>query len=179
MGTVEWIVLTIIGVLGGAGLGFWLGKRAPSDDSAKLADVEAELNAYRDRVSEHFSQSATHFQAIGRQYRDLYEHMAAGSEKLCERTESDNQHRFPRPDEVLVENAESLIETGSALESEPVDYVADSEDGTERKPDEAAAASPELTTTSDATTADETAGAAAAETAVEDSDGKPQSRLYH
>ncbi len=35
-------------------------------------------------MTEHFGQTAAHFQAIGKQYRELYEHMATGAQSLCE-----------------------------------------------------------------------------------------------
>ena len=97
-GTVEWIVLASVGVLIGLGLGFFLGRLGGKGSSQKLADVEAELEEYRQEVSEHFS----------RQYRELYEHMAAGSEKLCVGAPSEGQLKFPRPDEVT---AEEVVDT--------------------------------------------------------------------
>lgn len=105
MGTVEWIVLASVGALVGLGLGFFLGRLGGKGSSQKLADVEAELEEYRQEVSQHFSRSAEHFQAIGRQYRELYEHMAAGSEKLCVGAPADGQLKFPRPDEMTAEQS--------------------------------------------------------------------------
>ncbi|MDJ0759208.1 MAG: DUF1043 family protein [Woeseiaceae bacterium] len=118
MGTVEWIVLISVGVLVGLGLGFFAGRFSTRGNNRKLADVEAELETYRERVTEHFSQSAEHFQAIGRQYRELYEHMAAGSEKLCVGAPSDAQLRFPRPDEMSAESKAASAETTPAEPSE-------------------------------------------------------------
>lgn len=102
MGTVQWIVLAIVGFGAGIGLGFWLSKLLRGDDREKLADTEAEFAAYKQEVAQHFSQSAAHFQAIGKQYRELYAHMAVGSEKLCEISGSEEQLKFPRPDEVVL-----------------------------------------------------------------------------
>jgi len=83
MGTVAWTVMTIVGLILGVGLGFWLGRLHRTSDTEKLGQVEAELEDYKQRVTEHFSQAAAHFHAIGRQYRELYEHMANGSQDLC------------------------------------------------------------------------------------------------
>lgn len=179
MGTVEWIVLTFVISLAGAGLGFWLGKRVRVDDSEKLAAAEAELNAYRDRVTEHFSQSATHFQAIGRQYRDLYEHMAAGSEKLCERTESENQLQFPRPDEVAMVEMGTQTDATAAAEPGPADNVTGN-DVDKRPPnkDEAAANTDSMPTGESALSSDDV-DVTTAETTVEESDADPEPRLYH
>lgn len=179
MGTIEWIVLTFVISLAGAGLGFWLGKRVRVDDSEKLAAAEAELNAYRDRVTEHFSQSATHFQAIGRQYRELYEHMAAGSEKLCERTESENQLQFPRPDEVAMVETETHRDVTTAAEPGPVDSATGDDDEKQPPNKDEAAANSDPTPIGESALAGDDADATTAETTVEELDADPEPRLYH
>jgi uncharacterized membrane-anchored protein YhcB (DUF1043 family) len=129
---VEWIVATVAIFLAGAGLGFFLGAILRKGDNAKLADTEAELAAYKREVTEHFGQSAEHFQAIGSHYRKLYEHMAAGSEKLCDPVEADTDLKFPRPAEVAIEasapDRTSTDEAPDARAEEPT------EDPTEDKP---------------------------------------------
>ena len=75
------IVAGALLLLLGAGLGYWLGSRRESD---KTGEVQAELDAYRQQVTEHFSTTAAHFQAIGAEYRKLYDHMAEGAGQLCE-----------------------------------------------------------------------------------------------
>jgi uncharacterized membrane-anchored protein YhcB (DUF1043 family) len=75
------IVAGALLLLLGAGLGYWLGSRRESD---KTGAVQAELDAYRQQVTEHFSTTAAHFQAIGAEYRKLYDHMAEGAGQLCE-----------------------------------------------------------------------------------------------
>ena len=153
MGTVEWIVLMSVGVLAGLGLGFFLGRLDGRGNSQKLADVEAELEEYRQNVSEHFSASAEHFQAIGRQYRELYEHMAAGSEKLCVGAPSEGQLKFPRPDEVSKETYEKADEplqsadaaAEQASETDEATVVSDSESGDADTPVQEHSASESLT----------------------------------
>ena len=165
MGTVEWIVLASVGVLVGLGLGFFLG-RIGGGGKKKLADVEAELEEYRQEVSEHFSRSAEHFQAIGRQYRELYEHMAAGSEKLCVGAPSDGQLKFPRPDEVTAEASD---------EATPEDVEdAVTEDADSAKQD-ASSSEPEVTADEKA----ESAGDEDVKASEEDTDeaGKPSEKI--
>ena len=83
MTTLVWAVVCIVLAAAGAGLGYWFGNRHRAGESAKLEAVQAELDDYRKRVSEHFGETATRFHDLGRQYRELYEHMAAGSQDLC------------------------------------------------------------------------------------------------
>ena len=62
--------LLILGI--GVGIGMWIGNLNTRKASAKAGELEAALDNYRREVSEHFSQSAAHFQAIGGEYRKLY-----------------------------------------------------------------------------------------------------------
>ncbi len=97
MDTAVWAALAIAGLVAGIGIGFWLGRLQKDGD--RVAELETELETYREKVTEHFAQSATHFQAIGQQYRELYEHMAAGSEALCA-PDAKATMSFPAPGEV-------------------------------------------------------------------------------
>lgn len=128
MGEMGWIIVTVLGLCVGIGLGFWLGRSQGGSDSTKLAEVEAELADYRTQVSEHFSQSASHFQAIGRQYRELYEHMATGSQDLCEQSGSDKPLSFPSPEAVVaLEDARTDVSRADEPGGAPTDYAADDE----------------------------------------------------
>ncbi|MEM1174923.1 MAG: DUF1043 family protein [Pseudomonadota bacterium] len=97
MDTVVWAALAVAGLLLGIGIGYWLGRLQDQQD--RVAELESELDTYKAQVTEHFAQSATHFQAIGRQYRELYEHMAAGSETLCA-PDARGSVSFPEPAQV-------------------------------------------------------------------------------
>lgn len=191
MGTIQWTMILMAGILAGAGLGFWLGKMGRRDDVERIAEVETELKAYRDRVTEHFGQSAAHFQAIGQQYRELYEHMAAGSESLCDISATDGRLRFPRPNELVIENS-AADEEGAESESAPVQDAAG--DLVEEKVEEAAGAPAVEEAASeqdaDATSpdaqrvqCDEAAGVEteveAADAATADPNSDPSDRIYH
>jgi hypothetical protein len=113
----------------GAGLGYWLGSRR---ESGKTGEVQAELDAYRNQVTEHFSETAAHFQAIGAEYRKLYEHMATGAGQLCQ----GGQAVSFEPAEKL---ASGVVVDEPAPETEPsppVDYeIAEPEAGERELPD--------------------------------------------
>ena len=80
------IVLGAIGLLAaGTGLGYWLAQLRTRGESARADEVRQEFDDYRREVTQHFGQTAEHFRAIGREYRDLYEHMASGADSLCDR----------------------------------------------------------------------------------------------
>jgi uncharacterized membrane-anchored protein YhcB (DUF1043 family) len=117
------IVAGALLLLLGAGLGYWIGSRRESD---KTGEVQAELDAYRQQVTEHFSATAAHFQAIGAEYRKLYEHMADGAGQLCQGGEA-----------VSFEPVEKLA-AGTVIDEsdQPRDYeIAESEAGEQELPE--------------------------------------------
>lgn len=80
------IVLLGIGLFfAGAALGFLLGRRGQSAEHAKFEAVQTEFDDYRREVSGHFGETASRFQSIGKQYKELYEHLASGSLALCDK----------------------------------------------------------------------------------------------
>lgn len=66
----------------GLAIGYALFRGGNSTATEKAEKAEAELTEYKEAVNEHFGQTAEHFKALGRNYRELYEHMARGSESL-------------------------------------------------------------------------------------------------
>ena len=74
------VLLTVLG----GGLGFWLGQKRGRQDAAKAGHVQEEYDAYRRQVADHFGATAGHFQALGLQVKELYDHMATGAESLCD-----------------------------------------------------------------------------------------------
>lgn len=107
------IVLGGVGLLAaGAGLGYWLAQRRLDGKSARAEEIERQFDDYRRNVTEHFGRTAEHFQAIGREYRELYEHMASGAESLCEREPHDAKLSFA-PQAILESIEEARREPGA------------------------------------------------------------------
>ena len=69
----------LVALLLGAGLGYYLAARRERKADERAATAEAELNAYRDNVTDHFRETAVHFRALCEQYRSLHEHLAQGA----------------------------------------------------------------------------------------------------
>ena len=104
------IVLGAIGFLAvGIGLGFWFSQLRMKSDSTKADKVQQQFDDYKREVTQHFGQTAEHFKAIGREYRELYEHMAGGADSLCDREALDTKLSFA-PKAIL----ESIAEERSA-----------------------------------------------------------------
>lgn len=117
------IVLGAVGFLAaGAGLGYWLALLRTRGETARADEVRQEFEAYRRDVTQHFGRTAEHFRAIGREYRDLYEHMASGADALCDHDDADVKLSFA-PKAILESIAEERPESPA-----PRDFAADADD---------------------------------------------------
>jgi len=126
------IVLGAVGFLAiGAGLGYWLAQLRTRSETARADEVRQEFEEYQRKVTQHFGQTAEHFRAIGREYRDLYEHMASGADSLCDRDAANVKLSFA-PKAILESIAEEQPESPA-----PRDFAAD-EDAAADTPAEAA-----------------------------------------
>jgi len=126
------IVLGAIGFLAiGAGLGYWLAQLRTRGETARADEVRQEFEEYQRKVTQHFGQTAEHFRAIGREYRDLYEHMASGADSLCDRDAAEVKLSFA-PKAILESIAEEQPESPA-----PRDFAA-GEDAAADTPTEAA-----------------------------------------
>ncbi len=128
------ILLASAGVailLVGGGVGFWIGRSGIGGNKARIEKAEAELDEYKRSVTEHFGKTASYFQAMGKQYRELYEHMANGAQVLCEPDEAGKQLLFA-PGAVAeaegrppIDYAEEPIANETADAREPAEEPAD------------------------------------------------------
>lgn len=85
-----------------------------------VAGLAQELDEYRDSVSDHFSTTSELFKDLTEKYRDVYNHLATGSEALCKDPIEHGQLEF-RPPQALESSADA---TDIPAESELSDDVA-------------------------------------------------------
>ena len=147
------MVMTAVGallLLVGAVIGYLM---AGSRGSEKANEVQAELDDYRKQVTQHFSETAQHFQAIGAEYRKLYEHMATGAGQLCDGAEAVSFEPVEKLTEgIVIDDAES-----------PREYeIAEPEGGDQELPDIVEAGTGEPGPATDVAAASETADEAPA-----------------
>lgn len=110
----------VVILLVGGGVGFWVGRSGIGGSKARIEKAEAELEEYKRSVTEHFGQTAAHFQAIGKQYRELYEHMANGEQALCDSAAAGRELLFgPGADATSTDVDEPSVEA-AAEEAEDV-----------------------------------------------------------
>lgn len=125
MNAVLLVSTAVVILLVGGGIGFWIGRSGIGGSKARVDKAEAELEEYKRNVSQHFGQTAAHFQAIGKQYRELYDHMANGAEALCEPDDAGAKLLFaPGADAASTDLKEQAADTAREAEARsPRDYA--------------------------------------------------------
>ncbi len=79
----------VIGILVAAGAGFLMGRSFSSDAQEKsrleneVKEKQAELDAFRNKVTSHFEKTADLFNQVSDSYQGLYDHIAKSSNQLC------------------------------------------------------------------------------------------------
>lgn len=155
MTTVGLISIGVLILAVGIGLGFLFGHTLRKRELAKVSDVQDELNQYRRDVSEHFNQTAVHFQSIGRQYRDLYEHMATGAGALCDASVAGRELPFS-PGAILPPDVQTDVEAATTADVPPdTETLAEADDEAEIRADSAVGATAELAQEYDRTAEDD------------------------
>ncbi|SEO50590.1 YhcB family protein [Aquisalimonas asiatica] len=154
MTTAIWIIVVLICLVGG----IWLGRyTAPGVEKAREMEQErdeanAELQRYREDVRTHFEKTAHLFNTVTGSYRQLYEHLAEGSERLGTGTNSglletrpeDRQLQGPEDIEGESEKAQTAASneaSGADAAAEPAEEHARAEP--EQKAEQHAAPEPE------------------------------------
>lgn len=100
---------------------------------AELDGAKADMDRYKSEVSEHFGKTAELFNRLTNDHRDVYEHLANGSEKLC--GEQSVKLKSLSADAKVLE-AEAVKET----ETKPVQAVSDKKETEEVSAETAQAA---------------------------------------
>ena len=88
------LIVASVALAGGLLIGFLIGNLKSKSAGTRAHDAEAELEAYRKQVNEHFGETAEHFQALGQQYKSLYEHLASGADSLCDTPDAGQELSF-------------------------------------------------------------------------------------
>lgn len=82
-------ILSAVGIIVAAVVGFILGKKNSSNEIEKnrleqqLKEKTSELEAFHSKVNTHFEKTAELFNHVSDSYQSLYDHMAKSSNQLC------------------------------------------------------------------------------------------------
>jgi uncharacterized membrane-anchored protein YhcB (DUF1043 family) len=92
-GNIDWSWAWVVGLVTFAfGIGCGIGiaylmpgnRRRAQALQEKLSKLQQEFDNYHDQVSQHFLKTSELVQKMTESYRDVYEHLASGSQALCQ-----------------------------------------------------------------------------------------------
>lgn len=93
LSTETWIILVFSIIIAGL-IGFALGRRQTSSGAQhvkemeqQLAQKELELEAYQQKVHEHYNKTANLFKDMAGSYKELFDHLSVGYEQLGDPSE--------------------------------------------------------------------------------------------
>jgi len=122
------------GVACGVGIGYLTlcNSRRSQVLQEKCDALQREFDAYRGQVGQHFQRTSELVQKMTDSYREVYEHLATGSQALCQNPVS--TPRLDIPDQPVLESAKtgpapegfSDAETNGLNEIDTDDYLGDS-----------------------------------------------------
>ncbi|MBL1432802.1 MAG: YhcB family protein [Gammaproteobacteria bacterium] len=77
-------ILFIVGLTVGGIAGRWRGKHDNKslELEKEVGQLKTDMNQYRDEVGQHFNKTGELFNTMTQNYRDIYEHLATGAQKL-------------------------------------------------------------------------------------------------
>ncbi|GGB83482.1 hypothetical protein GCM10011352_06660 [Marinobacterium zhoushanense] len=123
--------LSLVGVAIGLVIGYLLGRSNSSrqqEMASELDAARAELNKYKDEVTEHFETTAELVNGLTEQYRRVHQHLATGAQTLCsneqpgEALQASLQPRLHKQDIPTVTDAVDNAEV-EELPEPPRDYA--------------------------------------------------------
>lgn len=96
------LITSAIGLIIGASIGYLLGgnKKQVKQLQDALDKLGSEFDSYRSQVGEHFLQTSRLVDKMTSSYRDVYEHLATGSEKLCQDPATTPRLEFPETTDI-------------------------------------------------------------------------------
>lgn len=145
------VLLLVIGVLIGALLGaffYHLFDRSKSGGRT-VDDVQREMDDYKEEVGKHFAVTSELFKDMTEKYRDVYNHLASGSQALCEDAMDSARLEF------TAANTLAADETPEGEAQDTVDEVEVSGEALDDAAGTADAASDEVASVAEAATSDQ------------------------
>lgn len=114
----SWMGAAIVFAIGGA-TGFFISRQLKDKRTReleeKLVATRSELADYRSEVNQHFLKTSLLVSKLTNDYREVYEHLATGAQKLCK--EKPGTPKLDLPDTKILPAAEAGEEERTAIES--------------------------------------------------------------
>ena len=112
--------------LGMAGLYLMTGNRQRIKElESQLASAQQKFDSYREQVGQHFLKTSDLVQKMTSSYRDVYEHLASGSQTLCQDPVSTPQLDIPHQPMLNQESSDEPAEPDTEMDNELSDADTD------------------------------------------------------
>lgn len=121
-------------------VGYFLGSRFGGKKSVAMREAQEKHDSYKNDVREHFEQTSAIMSRMVEDYRDMYQHMAEGAEKLADIHPERQVTPPPRPEAITRdEDSEASGETAAGREDKPAAAAGDSRAATDAPQSDAGA----------------------------------------
>ncbi|MES1924396.1 DUF1043 family protein [Salinisphaera sp. T31B1] len=122
------ILILVVGVVIALVIGYFLGSRFGGKKSVAMKEATEKHDSYRNDVREHFEQTSAIMSRMVDDYRDMYEHLSDGAEKLADMHPEKLVTPPPAPEAITREaNADRHDETRAEPAAPPVRNAAAAE----------------------------------------------------
>lgn len=137
IGVGPWIAIVVAAAAIGVLVGYWLGTKLGGHNTEPMRELNREHKAYKDEVRDHFQQVSATMTRMVEDYREMYQHVAKGAEKLADMHHETVIEPPPKPEAITQDTsdesshsddqAKTAAKTDSAAEASKSDesHVAD------------------------------------------------------
>lgn len=114
-------------------VGYFLGSRFGGKKSVAMREAQEKHDSYKNDVREHFEQTSAIMSRMVEDYRDMYQHMAEGAEKLADIHPERQVTPPPRPEAITRDDSQAPAASTAEREDKPATPAGDSGAATDKR----------------------------------------------
>ncbi len=118
------ILILVVGVVVALLIGYFLGSRFGGKKSVAMKEATEQHDTYKNDVREHFEQTSAIMSRMVDDYRDMYEHLSDGAEKLADMHPEKLVTPPPAPEAITNDTSTPTAAKPPAAEQMPAATVA-------------------------------------------------------
>lgn len=132
--SLSWLAAALV-FIGGGVLGYIIARQIKDQRTRQLEQeldaARQELGSYRQDVNRHFLKTSLLFNKLTDDYREVYQHLASGAQKLCAEGDSSLKASFPQQDILPGIASPATTATSTDIRSNPASDKASTDVATE------------------------------------------------
>jgi len=118
------ILILVAGVVVALLIGYFLGSRFGGKKSVAMKEATEQHDTYKNDVREHFEQTSAIMSRMVDDYRDMYEHLSDGAEKLADMHPEKLVTPPPAPEAITRDTSTPTVDQPTAPQQAPAASVA-------------------------------------------------------